>query len=423
MFSRSLSCLLLLLSLCTSGIRAAEKPARFDCHGDPLPPHALARLGTVRFLHGGDIECLAYSPDGKLLASASVSTIVLWDAQSGRKVHTLDCQPNSVRTLAFSPDSKLLVSSSGIGLETHPELRLWDVTTGKLVFALPETKEHAKVVAFSPDGKIIWSAHYGNQIHSWDTQTGKLIRVWSCGNADDLKTVFAFAPDGKVLATASGQSEGKIRLWDLKTETVLPIQTKEAGEVSQLCFSPNGAFLAAASLKDVRLFQVSTLAQKQRFAKAWGTTSIAFFPDNTTLVNGSINTPICLWDVDSGKSTTSEQIKRWIVQLDDEDFAIREQAFHKLEGVGRETDEALECVLKTDCSPEMRRRVEMLLETRKRGNIPGIRALRAVELLEQIGTAEAMEVLRQLEKKTADGGIRAEVQRSLRRWADKMGTP
>jgi WD40 repeat protein len=116
MARRCLCSLLLLLSLVESLLRSAEDPKRVDRYGDPLPEQALARLGTVRFVHGSRVNCLAYSPDGKYMASGSdYDTVVLWDAQSGRKIHLF--KNFALRALlAFSADSQhLVVSASNRG--------------------------------------------------------------------------------------------------------------------------------------------------------------------------------------------------------------------------------------------------------------------------------------------------------------------
>jgi HEAT repeat protein len=118
-------------------------------------------------------------------------------------------------------------------------------------------------------------------------------------------------------------------------------------------------------------------------------------------------------------SVGPDQIQRWIVQLDDEDYTVREQASRHLERVGGEAHPALERTLKGDCSPEVRQRIKALLEA----NLIRIRKMRAVELLEQIGTAEAVDFLKQLAMKTSDPGLRAEAEGSLRRLGTKRRAP
>ena len=114
------------------------------------------------------------------------------------------------------------------------------------------------------------------------------------------------------------------------------------------------------------------------------------------------------------KSTQPEEIQRWIAQLDDEEFAVREQASRLLERSGIEAGRAVEKALKGDCSLEMRSRLESVQQVWEKTQ-PRIRTLRAAELLEQIGTAGAVDILRELEKKTGDSAIRDEVGRSLGR--------
>src|SRR6516162_7026789 len=91
-----------------------NKPSRrTDLYGDPLPEGAIARLGTVRLRHTDNVLSLAYSPDGKLIASGgSDDVICLWEADTGKEVRRLTGPHSEVWDVAFSPDGKLLAAAS-----------------------------------------------------------------------------------------------------------------------------------------------------------------------------------------------------------------------------------------------------------------------------------------------------------------------
>src|SRR5262245_48851719 len=84
--------------------RASRPPT--DLHGDPLPPGALARLGTIRFRHGGEVKAVYFSPQGKTLASAGMDgTVRLWDTATGKEIHRLTENDWVPEAVAFSPDA------------------------------------------------------------------------------------------------------------------------------------------------------------------------------------------------------------------------------------------------------------------------------------------------------------------------------
>jgi len=95
---------------------APQQPARRDQHGDPLPEGAIARIGTVRLRHAGPVSALAYSHDGKVLASGSEDgTIRLWDATTGKKLQCLARQQGMVAEIHFSADGRMLIAWSHRG--------------------------------------------------------------------------------------------------------------------------------------------------------------------------------------------------------------------------------------------------------------------------------------------------------------------
>src|SRR5262249_29892729 len=133
----------------------AVKAAPSDRHGDPLPPPALARPGTLRFPPDWTIYASAVSPDGGLIAGGGNDAAQVWDARTGRSLLRLPGHTNGVRALAFTPDGKALAS---YGWEM--KLRITEVATGKslrefnrkkdALYANPSSQSYLE---FLPGGK------------------------------------------------------------------------------------------------------------------------------------------------------------------------------------------------------------------------------------------------------------------------------
>ena len=155
--------------------------------------------------HSNFVSAVAFSPDGKTLASASYDrTVKLWDASTSALLQTLEGHSNFVSAVAFSPDGQKLVSAS-----YDRTVKLWDVSTSALLKSLEGHSSSVNTAVFSPDGKILASASEDKTIKLWDTKLGVASATLE-GHSASVNAI-AFSPDGQTLASAS--EDKTIKLW------------------------------------------------------------------------------------------------------------------------------------------------------------------------------------------------------------------
>ena len=232
--------------------------------------------------HSSTVTSVAFSADGKTLASASHDgTLRLWDVTTGKERTTLGKYAGCVGCVAISPDGKTMASGIIGSPVPHPDLKnvkLWEVTTGTVRAKLKGHIGYVHSVAFSPDGKSLASGSSDGTVKLWELVTGQE-RATFQGHTSHVVSV-AFSPDGKMLA--SGSDDKTAKLWDVATGRERALLQGHTEVVMSVSFSPDGKMLASGSGdKTVKLWEVATGKARITFnGHTEVVHSVAFSPDS-----------------------------------------------------------------------------------------------------------------------------------------------
>jgi len=245
-------------------------------------------LRTLQAPGGGPLLAVAFSPDGRLLASGDDRAVRLWDPAVGKILRTVTGHTSYVSAMTFSPDGHLLVSAGD-----DRTVRVWDPSTGDSLLTLTGHRDLVNAVTFSPDGLLLVSASQDETLSVWDSGMGQHLRTLT-GHTGPVSAA-AFSPDGRMVA--SGAADATLRLWDPETSRPLRTLTGHVGWVHGVAFSPDGRLVASGGEDGtVRLWDPSSGGQLQTLTGHEGRVSaVAFSPRGALVASAGDDNTIRLW--------------------------------------------------------------------------------------------------------------------------------
>lgn len=237
--------------------------------------------------------CMEFSPDGNLLALADGSTVQLWDLAKRKQVRSHEKhQSFPIWKLAFSSDGKTVASAS------NREVLLWNVQSGE-THVLKDDPACGVCVAFSADGKTLAAGGLGGKIWLWDID-GRRPQEPLQGRTRGGILSLEFSSDGRL---AAGASDGTVSLWDVNNRTERDVLKGHRGKVWDLAFSPNNRVLASGSWDgSVRLWDVTVRRPPDTLSgHTLDVSTVAFSPDGSAVISGSFDGTVRLWDLRTGE--------------------------------------------------------------------------------------------------------------------------
>ncbi|MDM8557822.1 WD40 repeat domain-containing protein [Candidatus Parabeggiatoa sp. HSG14] len=250
--------------------------------------------------HTGDVNAVAFSPDGRIIASGSSDTTVkLWGINNGKEIKTLRESQGDVLTVAFNSDNSEHLFASGGSDRT---IRLWNINTRENPRILVGHEGAIHSVAFNPNGRTLVSGSWDNTVRIWDIESARELRLIK--GEDSIYSV-AFSPDGQLIAV--GSFNETITIWETDTGRLLnTLQGNGMRTVYSVAFSPDGkSVISGDQSNNVRVWDTQTgnsiLILKGLEDIFGGIFSVAVSPNGSVIASGSSDETIIFWEANTGK--------------------------------------------------------------------------------------------------------------------------
>jgi WD40 repeat protein/transcriptional regulator with XRE-family HTH domain len=236
-----------------------------------------------------------YNPNGQELATnGGDGTATIWNAETGEARLIVTGHDAEVMNMAFSPDGKRFATAS-----LDATAIVWDSITGKKLLTLSGHEAGVRDIAFSLDGSLIATGGFDKTARIWDATTGVELRKIT--GHEGIVPGVAFSPDGARLATAS--TDGTARIWEVKTGNLIFTLVGHASGVVDIAFSPDGKKMATASGDATAKIWDATTGKELLTLTGHSAElrSVAFSPDGNLLATGSTDNAAKIWDVETGQ--------------------------------------------------------------------------------------------------------------------------